>query len=112
MEHDGTRGVSVFLTPVKDAVRAPDQAYENSLSRKREDLAMNTVTIRIDEALDARRLEELKAELMHEPYVRDVRADPRMPHDLLVEFEEHHNLAIRLLKRLEQHGLHPDIQPC
>lgn len=73
---------------------------------------MNTVTIHIDEALDTRRLEELKAELMREPYVRDVQFNPRTPHDLVVEFEEHHNLAIRVLQRLEQHGLHPDIQPC
>ncbi len=73
---------------------------------------MNTVTIHISEALDARRMEELKAELMREPYVRNVHFSPKTPHDLVVEFEEHHHLAIRLLQRLERHGLHPDIQPC
>ena len=73
---------------------------------------MNIVNIHIDETLDAGRIEELKKELMRVPHVCNVEMNPAVPHDLMVEYEEHHDMPMTLLSRLSQQGLHTDIEPC
>lgn len=73
---------------------------------------MNIVNIHIDETLDAGRIEELKEELMRVPHVRNVEMNPAIPHDLMVEYEEHHDMPMTLLSRLSAKGLHTDIEAC
>lgn len=73
---------------------------------------MNVINIHIDETLDAGQLDALKEELVHVPHVANVELSPTVPHELMVEYEEHHNIPVRLLNRLSRHGLHPDIQYC
>lgn len=70
---------------------------------------MSTVYIHIEESLSAEQMRDLKEELLHIPHVSHVEMTPRLPHDLLVEFEAHHNVPIQILHKIEQHGLHPDI---
>jgi hypothetical protein len=73
---------------------------------------MNTVYIHIDERLTAKRMRELRSELAKLPHVTFVEYSARNPHDMLVEFEPHHNVPMRLMSRLERRGLHPDIMSC
>lgn len=73
---------------------------------------MNTVYIHIDERLTAKRMRELKTELTKLPHVAFVEYSARSPHDMLVEFEPHHNVPMTLMSRLERRGLHPDIMSC
>lgn len=73
---------------------------------------MNTVYIHIDEHLRAKKRVQLKRELMMLPYVHHIEIDAKSPHDLMVEFEEHHDVPMALLRRLQHHGLHPDILSC
>jgi hypothetical protein len=70
---------------------------------------MNTVYIHIDETLDAGRLGDLRRELLQVPHVRHVEINARLPHDMLVEFEPHHNVPMTILHRLNRRGLHSDI---
>jgi len=73
---------------------------------------MNTVYIHIDERLTAKRMREIKTEVSRLPHVAFVEYGTRNPHDMLVEFEPHHNVPMALLTRLERRGLHPDIVSC
>ena len=70
---------------------------------------MNTVYIHIDETLDTDTFHKLKDELLHVPYVSNVEMNLSNPHDLLVEYEEHHNTPIHILQALSSRGLHSDI---
>jgi hypothetical protein len=70
---------------------------------------MSTVCIHIDEGLNEQELEAIRTELMHIPHVRHVALNPRMPHDLVVEYDAHCNMPIKILHRIERRGLHPDI---
>jgi hypothetical protein len=54
----------------------------------------------------------LYQELMTTPHVRNVELRVAKPHDMLVEFEEHHNMPMHLLEMLQQKGLHADIVGC
>jgi hypothetical protein len=73
---------------------------------------MNTICIHIDETLDTDEIEDVKDEIMHVPHVVNVEMNPRVPHDMTVEFEEHHNMPMIILSRLSEHGLHSDVMPC
>lgn len=73
---------------------------------------MNTVYIHIDENLDADRLHELKSVMRSLPHVSNVEINAAMPHDMLVEFEEHHNTPMAIISRLSRYGLHSDITAC
>jgi diketogulonate reductase-like aldo/keto reductase len=73
---------------------------------------MNIISIHIDEALDDRRLSELKEDLAQVPHVARVEFSPALPHDLMVEYEERHNVPVMVLARLAKQGLHSDIQYC
>lgn len=73
---------------------------------------MNSINIHLDETLDAARLAQLRDDLARMPHVTQVLANPAQPRELLVEYEAHPNLPMKILSRLEQAGLHPDIQYC
>jgi hypothetical protein len=73
---------------------------------------MNTVNIRIDESITNQDMGELFRELMTTPHVRNVEVHSAQPHDMLVEFEEHHNMPMHLLEMLQRRGLHADIVGC
>lgn len=73
---------------------------------------MNIICIRIDDPLDAAQIKDLKADLAHLPHVSNVEMLATLPHELMVEYEEHHNVPIRLLSRLSRQGLHSDVQYC
>lgn len=70
---------------------------------------MNTITIYIDENLNAQAIEQLKNEMMALPHVVDVES-PRMDeHDLTVEYEPNCSIPRKVLQWLRSKGLHPDI---
>ena len=73
---------------------------------------MNIVSIHIDETLADPDITQLKATLSAVPHVVNVELNTSVPHDLMVEYEEHHNIPVILLDRLSRQGLHSDIQYC
>ena len=73
---------------------------------------MHTVNIHIDETINHHEMGVLYQELMITPHVRHVELRETQPHDVLVEFEEHHNMPMHLLDMLHQKGLHVDIVGC
>lgn len=73
---------------------------------------MNTVSIHIDETLVDREISKLKASLSDVPHVVNVELGLVAPHDLMVEYEAHHNMPLVILDKLVKQGLHPDIQNC
>lgn len=73
---------------------------------------MNIICIRIEESLDAGQLREVREALARVPYVTNVEMLATATPELMVEFEEHHNVPVRLLNRLSKQGLHTDIQYC
>ena len=73
---------------------------------------MNIVCIHIDEKLDDRDIKYIKQELAIVPHVVNVELNPAIPHDLAVEYEEHHNMPVTILDTLSKQGLHMDVQPC
>jgi hypothetical protein len=73
---------------------------------------MNTVNIHIDETISLHDMGSLYQELMTTPHVRNVEVREAKPHDMLVEYEEHHNMPMHLLEMLQQKGLHADIVGC
>jgi hypothetical protein len=70
---------------------------------------MNSVCIHIDEKLHAKDMQKLKKDLMHVPHVTHVELNAKNPHDLVVEYEEHHNIPMIIQNRLHEQGLHTDI---
>jgi hypothetical protein len=42
-------------------------------------------------------------------HIVDVEVNARTPHDMLVEFEEHHISPMAILRELSRHGIHADI---
>ena len=70
---------------------------------------MNTVQVYIDETLDPQRIENIKAMLMGIPHIHNVEMNNSMPHDMLVEYEEHYNIPMLVMDKLHHQGLHPDI---
>lgn len=73
---------------------------------------MNTISIHIDETLNPRDLEVLQDSLRSVPHVVNVALNSSAPHDMLVDFEEHHNIPVVILDSLHKQGLHTDIQAC
>lgn len=73
---------------------------------------MNIICIRIDDTLDAAQIRALMDDLAHVPHVSNVEILASTPHELMVEYEEHHNVPVRLLSRLSRQGLHSDVQYC
>lgn len=73
---------------------------------------MNIVCIHIDEILDNKDVSLIKQELTVVPHIINVILNEAIPHDLTVEFEEHHNMPLKILDTLSKQGLHSDIQSC
>lgn len=70
---------------------------------------MHAVNIYIDETLNDYNLQEIKNDLMTDSHVLNVAYHNKMPHDILVEYEERHIQPIGIVNQLESHGLHVDI---
>ena len=73
---------------------------------------MNTINIHIDETVSDKDLSGLRRDLMAAPHVRDVQFHAKMPHDLLVEFDEHENVPMHVMDIFKERGLHADIVGC
>jgi hypothetical protein len=73
---------------------------------------MHSVNIHIDETIDRGQMGSLCRELMTAPHVSNVELHEGNPHDMLVEYEEHHDMPMHLLQVLQQRGLHADIVGC
>jgi hypothetical protein len=67
---------------------------------------MNTIRVYIDEKLDTQQLEHL---LMGVTHVIDVEIGKNDPRELVIEYEEHHNMPIKIIETLRSEGFHPDI---
>lgn len=72
---------------------------------------MNSVLIHVHDSLNDRQLKEVRDALMALPYVTDVEISRGDTQNLLVEYEEHHDVPITLVRMLEKRGLHSDIAP-
>ena len=70
---------------------------------------MHTIQVYIDEELDQKSLNELRALMVTLPHVINVEMNSSRPHDLLVEYEEHFNIPMLVMDKLHHKGLHPDI---
>jgi hypothetical protein len=73
---------------------------------------MHTVHIHIDETLGNAQLQSLEQSLMHRPYVANVLFSERNPHDLLVEYDQHHIHPMDILSNIAYTGLHTDVTYC
>lgn len=73
---------------------------------------MHAINIHIDESINHNEMGELYRELMTTQFVRNVELHEGRPHDILVEFEEHHDMPVHVLDVLHNHGLHADIVGC
>lgn len=70
---------------------------------------MHTIQVYIDEELDSKSLNELKSLVQALPHVTNVEMNTALPHDMLVEYEEHYNIPMLVMDKLHHQGLHPDI---
>ena len=70
---------------------------------------MHSIQVHIDEELDPKSLNELKALMQELPHVTNVEINIAQPHDMLVEYEEHYNIPMLVMDKLHHKGLHPDI---
>ncbi len=70
---------------------------------------MNTVQVYIEETLNASRLQDVKNVMMTIPHVHNVEFNDELPHDMLIEFDAHHNVPIAIVEKLEHEGIHLDI---
>ena len=70
---------------------------------------MNSLHIHIEEELDTYHIRALMASLMSMPHVRDVEYSSKAPHEMFVDVDEHCNMPVAVLERLEREGLHPDL---
>lgn len=73
---------------------------------------MNTINLHIDETLGDSQFHSLEQALLSTSHVRSVQFNPHVPHDMLVEFDEHENVPMHVLGVLRQQGLHADIVGC
>ena len=70
---------------------------------------MHSIQVYIDEELDSKTLQKLKSMMLGLPHVTNVEINSSTPHDLLVEYEAHHNIPMLVMDKLHHQGLHPDI---
>lgn len=73
---------------------------------------MHSINVHIDETLNMVDIKGLRHRLSEDPYVRNVELHQEMPHDLLVEFDAHHDVPLHVLTMLKDQGLHADIVGC
>lgn len=70
---------------------------------------MHTIQVYIDETLDADGLNKLRNTLLSLPYVENVAINTSTPHDVLIEYEEHHVRPMQLVETMNRQGIHTDI---
>ena len=70
---------------------------------------MHSIQVYIDDELDTKSLNELKALMQALPHVTNVEMNTARPHDMLVEYEENYNIPMLVMDKLHHQGLHPDI---
>jgi hypothetical protein len=73
---------------------------------------MHAISVHIDENVSGNEVNGLRQEMLSAPHVRNVEMRAEQPHDMLVEFDEHHNVPMSVLHILQSHGLHADIVGC
>jgi hypothetical protein len=73
---------------------------------------MHTIQVYIDDTLDERQLAQLREKLLQIPHIKYVGLNPRLPHHLLVEYEQHHVMPMDIVRTLHGHGMHPDVIAC
>jgi cell division septal protein FtsQ len=71
--------------------------------------AMHTIQVYIDETLDAKNLDELRKTLLSLPYIENVAINTDSPHDVLIEYEEHHVMPMQIVETMNKQGIHTDI---
>ena len=67
---------------------------------------MNTIRIHIDEKPDSQQLQNILYGISHVVDVETAKNDPR---ELVIEYEEDHNMPIKIIETLRSEGFHPDI---
>ena len=70
---------------------------------------MHTIQVYIDETLDAEGLNDLRKSLLALPYVENVAINTNTPHDVLIEYEEHHVMPMKIVETMNGRGIHADI---
>ena len=70
---------------------------------------MHAVNLYINENLNEKSFQDLKNELMMDSHVLNVAYHSRMPHDMLVEYDESFVTPSSIIGHIESHGLHVDI---
>ncbi|MGD8547475.1 MAG: hypothetical protein PVH51_02250 [Thiohalophilus sp.] len=73
---------------------------------------MRAIQIHFHDRLDNQKLDHVRHELMALPHVNNVEIEAGKAHDMLVEFEEKHNIPMSIIDVLHHEGLHPDITAC
>lgn len=73
---------------------------------------MRAIQIHFHDRLDTQRLDQVREQLMSLPHVNNVEVEAGKAHDVLVEFEERHNIPMSVMDVLHHQGLHPDITAC
>lgn len=69
----------------------------------------HTLYIHIDEDQSEASIEAIKGALLQLPHVSHVEMSAQVPHDVLVEFEAHHDVPMSVLNTLGRCGLHSDV---
>jgi len=70
---------------------------------------MNSIQLYIDENLDEKSRTRLRIMLMEIEHVKDVEISSQSPHEFVIDFEEHHNMPMKIISALKAEGYHPDI---
>lgn len=70
---------------------------------------MHTIQVYIDETLDNEGLADLRKTLLALPYVENVAFNSNAPHDVLIEYEEHHLMPMKIIESMNSKGIHTDI---
>lgn len=70
---------------------------------------MHTIQVYIEDDLDPKSLDEIKALMQALPHVTNVELNSLRPHDMLVEYEESYNIPMLVMDKLHHQGLHSDI---
>jgi len=70
---------------------------------------MNSIQLYIEEDLDKDAIFNIKNLLLEIEHVVDVEISSQSPHEFVVDFDEHHNLPMKIVETLKDKGYHPDI---
>ena len=70
---------------------------------------MHTIQVYIDVTLDTKGLDDLCKSLLALPYVENVAFNTSAPHDVLIEYEEHHVMPMKIVESMNNQGIHADI---